>query len=69
MHLRRRGVYVALIVANVLIAALVIEPVHEVGADLGQARLRDDVGLPVVLVRGRREDSAIDAGCGERERL
>lgn len=52
VYLRCRRVYIALVVPDVLVAALVVEPVHEVGPDLSQALWCDDVGLPIVLVGG-----------------
>lgn len=60
MDLRSRGVDVPLIVPDALIAALVVEPVHEVASDLCQPSGGDDVGLPIVLVARVWEDSAVD---------
>ena len=51
---------VPLVVSNAFVAALVVEPVHEVAPDLGKTGGGDDVGLPIVLVACVGKNSAID---------
>lgn len=60
VDLRRRGVYVALVITDVLIATLVVEPVQKVGADLRESLRGDDVRLSIVLVRRGWQHPAVD---------
>lgn len=60
MDLRRGRVNVSLVVSQVLAATLVVEPVEEVGSDLIESGVRDDIGLAIVLVACGRKDSAVD---------
>lgn len=63
MDLWRGGVYIPLVVSNILITTLVVEPVHEVRSDLLESLRCDNIGLAIVLIGGGREDTTVDVRC------
>lgn len=50
---------ISLIVSNVIVPSLIIEPVHEVVSDLSEALLCDDVCLAIVLIGGPWEHTSV----------
>jgi hypothetical protein len=60
VDLRSGGVNVSLVVADILVTSLVVEPVEEVRPNLREPLGRDDVWLSIVLVGGCGQHSAIN---------